>query len=186
MFKKVIVPGLLGGIVFIFWTFIVNGVFGFKSSMDMKTIPNEDQVYEILKENIIEPGRYGCNPQVTPNGFPDNEPAFSVLYGGVGHEAAGWLMLVQLPLFFFAPVLGTLMLSFTSKQILRSYIRRVLFFTGIGLLIALFSDLMNFGIGNYPSKDAIILALHDIVVWTVIGLMVAWRMKPEPNLETNL
>ena len=185
MFKKVIVPGLLGGIVLILWTFIVNGVFGFKSSMDMKHIANENQVYEILKENINEPGKYTCNPQVTTSGFPGNEPAFSILYGGLGHEAAGWLMLVQLPLFFLAPLLGALMLSFTSKKIMLSYIRRVLFFTGIGLLIALFSDLMNFGIGNYPPTDALIFALHDIVVWTVIGLVVAWRMRPDSNLETE-
>ena len=184
MVKKVIISGLLGGIVLIIWTFVVNGMLGFRNSIDMKQIPNEAQVYEVLKENIKTPGRYVCNPQPTPGGFSENEPAFSILYGGVGHEAAGWLMLVQLPLFFLAPLLGALLLSFASKQIMHSYIRKVLFFTGIGLIIAIFIDLMNFGIGNYPPKDALILAIHDIVVWTVMGLVIAWQMKPESRIES--
>ena len=70
------------------------------------------------------------------------------------------------------------MLSITSKKILESYFRKVLFFIGIGLLIALFTDLMDFGIGSYPLKDALIFAVHNITVWTVIGLVVAWRIKP--------
>ncbi|NQU28503.1 MAG: hypothetical protein HQ528_09465 [Candidatus Marinimicrobia bacterium] len=182
MLKKALLPGFLGGIVFIFWTFIVNAMFGFKSSLDMKPFPNESQVYEILKENIKEPGRYACNPQVSEMGFPANEPAFSILYGGMGHEVAGWLMLVQLPIFLLAPILGTIMLSFASPSVTNNYLKKVLFFTGFGLLIALFSDLLNFGIGSYPPKDALILALHDIAVWTVIGLVVAWRFKPNSNI----
>ena len=185
MFKKVLLPGLLGGFVLILWTIIVNGILGFKSSMDMKHIPNENQVYEILKENITEPGRYISNPQIVDNRFPENEPVFGVIYGGIGHEAAGWIMLIQLPLIFLAPIVATFMLSITSKKILESYFRKVLFFTGIGLLVALFTDLMDFGIGNYPLKDAFIYAIYNIITWTVIGLVVAWRMKPAPNISTE-
>lgn len=178
MQKKIIISGFAGGIVFLLWMFIVNAVLGFKNSMDMKHIPNEALVYEILKENIKQPGRYVCNPQITGGRFPENEPVYSILYGGVGHEAAGRLMLVQLLLFFLAPLVGAYMLSTTSDHIMNSYMRRVLFFTGIGLLIALFSDLMNFGIGNYPAKDALFRAIHDVILWTLIGLVVSWLMKP--------
>ncbi len=56
MAKRVIIAGLLGGVVLIAWTFAVNGLLGFKSSMDMNRIPAERQVYEVLKTSITEPG----------------------------------------------------------------------------------------------------------------------------------
>ncbi len=186
MSKKVIVSGLLGGLVLIIWTFFVNGIFGFKSRMDMKQIPNERQVYEILKENIVEPGKYICNPELTSEErFPDEEPVFSVLYGGVGHGSAGRFMLVGLAVFFIAPIIGAWMLSQTSRRVMSSYPRKVLFFAVLGLLFAIFTNLANYGIGNYPLSDTLILAIHNIVVWTIVGLVVAWRMKPEEDVVTH-
>ena len=146
----------------------------------MKQIPAEKQVYKVLKEHITSPGRYTCNPELTSERrFPDDKPVFSILYGGVGHESAGSLMLVELFVFLLAPMIGAWMLSQASERVMSSYSRKVLFFTAIGLLIAVFTNLSNFGIGNYPLNDALILALHNIVVWTVVGLVAAWRMKPE-------
>ncbi|MBN2091320.1 hypothetical protein JW964_17040 [candidate division KSB1 bacterium] len=186
MAKRVIIAGLSGGVVLLIWTFIVNAIFGFASRMEMKQIPNERQVYEILKENIIEPGKYLCNPALTVDGrFPDNEPVFSVLYGGVGHEFAGKMMLFGFLIFFLAPMTAAWLLSQASPKVLSSYWRKVLFFTAIGLLFALFDDLNNFGIGNYPLGDALIRAVYNICVWTVVGLVVAWQMKPEKVPETN-
>jgi len=179
MTKKVIISGLLGTVVLIIWNILINGIFGFKSSIDMKQIPNERQVYAVLKENIVEPGRYTCNPEITPERrFAEGEPVFSVFYGGVGHEAAGGEMLSSLVVFLLAPVIAAWLLAQTSAKILSGYGRKVLFFSLIGLLFAIYHRLTNFGIGNYPLSDAIILAIHDVVLWTLMGLVVAWRMKP--------
>jgi hypothetical protein len=184
MTKKVLISGLLGGLTLVVWMFLVNGLLRFNSSMNMKQIPNESEVYEILKENITEPGRYTCNPELTPERrFPEGEPVFSILYGGVGHEAAGRNMLVGLVVFFLSSIVASWLLSLTSERILSSYPRKVFFFFLIGLLFALFNDLTNFGIGDYPLSDAFIFAIHDIIVWTVVGLVVAWRMKPESSTE---
>ena len=186
MLKKVIVSGLLGGVVLIVWGFVVNGIFGFNSSMNLNQIPDERQVYEILKESIVEPGRYICNPELTLSGsFPGEEPVFSIHYSGMGHESAGGQVLVQLVVLFLAPMIGAWMLSATSRRTISSYPRKVLFFVAIGLLFAAFSDLMNFGIDGYSLNDALILAAHDIIVWTLVGLVVAWRIKPEPGVVTH-
>jgi hypothetical protein len=180
MTKKVIIAGLLGAVVLIVWTFIVNGVLGLHSSLYMKEIRAERVVYETLKEHIVEPGRYTCNPELTSEGrFPPGEPVFSVLYGGMGHEAAGSLMLVGLVVFLISPLIGAWMLSQASKRVLSSYPRKVLFFAVIGLLFAVFGDLVEFGIGGHPPKDVFLLGVHHVVVWTLVGLVVAWRMKPE-------
>lgn len=184
MFKRVITAGLLGGVVLMLWTFVVNGLLGFQARIDMKQIAAEREVYEVLTEHVVEPGRYVCNPALTPEErFPDGEPVFSILYGGVGHEAAGGLMLVGLVVFFVAPTIGAWLLSQASKGVLASYRRKVMFFVAIGLLLAVFADLPSFGIGGYPARDAVALGVNHIVVWTLVGLVVAWRIRPSSSGE---
>ncbi|NIN64410.1 MAG: hypothetical protein GTO63_06855 [Anaerolineae bacterium] len=180
--KRVITAGLLGGVVLIVWTFVVDGVFRLNASINMKQVAEERQVYEVLKQHIVDPGRYVVNPELTSERrFPGGEPVFSVLYGGVGHESAGSFMLVGLVVFLLAPLIGAWMLSQASGPVLSSYPRKVLFFVAIGLLFAIFTDLMSFGIGGYPIGDAIVLAGSHIVSWTLVGLVVAWRIRPEPT-----
>lgn len=180
MYKKVIIAGLLGGLTLMILTFLLNGVFSFRNRIDMKQVPNERQVYEILKQNIVYPGKYLCNPELTSsNTFPENEPVFSILYGGVGHEAAGvQSLLFDLLITFISTTIGAWLLSLTSIKIMSSYPRKVFFFTIIGVLIAVYIDLNNFGIGNYPLKDALTLALQNIVVWTLVGLVISLIIKP--------
>ncbi|KAA3656169.1 MAG: hypothetical protein DWQ10_15995 [Calditrichaeota bacterium] len=179
MAKKVILAGVLGGIVIILWTFVLNGIFGFRSSIDMKKVPNEAQVYAVLQENIAAPGRYVCNPQMPQDAPPPHgQPVFGIFYSGVGHEDAGQMMIFELLIFILAPTLAAWLLSQTSQQILTSYGRKVLFFVAIGLLFAFFSNLSDYGIAGYPLGDALLLGLHNICLWTVIGLVVAWKIKP--------
>jgi hypothetical protein len=182
MKRKVIIAGLMGGVVLFAWTFVLNGVFGFKRSVDMKPIPDERQVYEVLKANFVKPGRYIANPELSPSGaFPGGEPVFSIHYSGLGHDSAGRLMPLQLVVFCLAPLIGAWMLSLTSRWVLASYRRKVLFFAAIGLLLAVYGDLMSFGIDGYPLADALLLAAYDIISWTLVGLVVAWRLQPEPD-----
>ena len=182
MLRKVIVSGLLGGLVLFGWTFVVNGIFGFRNSIDMTQIPAERQVYEVLQQSIAEPGRYIVNPELTSQGtFPGEEPVFSVHHSGMGHESAGRLMLLQLALFFIAPTIGAWLLSVTSGRVLASYPRRVLIFVAVGPLLAVYGALQNCGIDSYPLGDALMLAGRDILSWTLVGLVVAWQMQPEPG-----
>lgn len=178
--KKVVSAGFLGAIVMMVWTLAANGIFRFQNRIDMKQIAAERQVYEVLKENIVDPGRYICNPELNSEGrFPNESPVFSIIYSGMGHGSAGSLMLVGLVVFLLTPMIGSWMLSQTSDRIKSSYARKLLFFAAIGLLFSLFGDLTRFGIGSYPLKDAIALAVNHIVSWTLVGLVVAWRIQPQ-------
>ena len=184
MIKKIFIAGILGGITLMILTFLVNGLMRFNVSINMKQIGEEQQVYEILRETIVEPGRYVCNPQVTSaERYPEGEPVFSILYGGVGHEAAGSLMLIGLFIYILSPIIGAWLLSQTSDKVLNSYGKKVLFFAAIGLLIALFSDLTRYGIGDYPLGDALILGINHIITWTLVGLVIAWVMKPKETID---
>jgi hypothetical protein len=180
MAKKVIVAGLLGGVVLILWTFIINGMLGFQARIDMKQIAAEQDVYEVLKQHVVDPGRYTVNPPLDADRrFPANQPVFGVLYGGVGHEAAGGLMLVGLVVFLLAPLVGAWLLSQASTRVLSSFPRKVLFFVAIGFLFALLADMMSYGIAGYPAADAMLLGINHIAAWTVVGAVIAWRVKPD-------
>jgi hypothetical protein len=183
MLKRVIIAGLIGGITLIVWAILLNGFLGFKYRIDMKQVPNEAQVYQILKQNITEPGRYLCNPSLTESDiFPENEPVFSILYGGMGHEAAGPLSIILD--FLYALITASLcawLLTLTSEKIISSYPRKVFFVIIIGLLFAVSSDLKKYGIGNYPLSDTLIMTLHNIILWTVLGLVIGLVIKPGPK-----
>jgi hypothetical protein len=183
--KKVIVAGVLGGLVMMVWMILVNGILGFNSRINMKRIADERVVFETLKHNITEPGRYVCNPEVTSEGFPGGEPVFSILYGGMGHEAAGRNMLIQLPFFFIAPIVAAWMLSVTSKETLASLPRKVAFVACIGLLLGVWGHLGNYGIGGYPLASTIALIAHDLALWALVGLVLAWRIRPEAQASVQ-
>jgi hypothetical protein len=183
MSHRVIVPGLLGGLVLVLWAFVVNGVLGFRSSLEMKRIPDERLVYEVLRARIPAPGGYVCNPALTGTGrFPDREPVYSVRYSGLGHGAAGREAFVGLLVFLAAPVSGAWLLSAATERVLSSYRRKALFFVGIGVLVALVADVARFGIGGFAMGDALRAAASDIAAWTLAGLVVAWRMRPGVRL----
>jgi hypothetical protein len=183
MLKKVIIAGLFGGLTLIIWAILINVFFGFRYRIDMKKVPNEPQVYQILKENITEPGRYLCNPALNEaNMFPENQPVFSIMYGGMGHEAAGPISVILDFLYdFVTATLCAWLLSLTTERIISSYPRRVFFVIIIGLLFAFFSDIKKYGIGNYPLNDTLIMAFHNIILWTVLGLVLSLFIKPIPK-----
>jgi len=182
---KVLVAGLLGGVVLFVLIFVANVVFKLQVNMDMKQVRSERQVYEVLKANIANPGRYICNPALTDQGrFPDNAEVYSIFYSGMGHGTAGKNLLIELGTFLLAPVIGAFMLSATSARVKSNYAAKVLFFSAIGLLIALCGDLSDMGIGGYPMRDALTLAVFDVVIWTLAGLVVAGMIRPRPEVMT--
>lgn len=177
--KKIFVSGLVGAVVLVAWTFILNGLLGFNARLSMKQVPNEREVYSVLKSAITEPGRYLCNPALTSEGrFPGNEPVFGIQYSGAGHEAAGLGVILGLIQFLIMPLIGALMLSMTSEEFRSRFVNRVLFFVLIGFLLAIAGDLNSFGIGASPLTVALIFAARTIVTWTILGLVIGALMRP--------
>ncbi|MBN2171944.1 MAG: hypothetical protein JW819_11565 [Candidatus Krumholzibacteriota bacterium] len=178
MFRRIWVPGLLGGHVLIFWTLIVNGLLGFQARLDMRPVHDERRVHAVLAETVTEPGRYIVNPPLVDGRYPAGEPVFSILYGGVGHEAAGPMLFLMLCLVFVGPFIAAALLAAASRRVLASFPRKVLFVGAIGLLFAVMCRLPRHGIGDYPLGDAALYALHDVAVWLLVALVLAWRIRP--------
>ena len=175
MLKKVFWAGLLGALAMIVFSFLVNGVFGLHSRLNMKPLSAEREVYEILKREVTQPGHYSCNPALTAEGrFPDREPVFTIVNSGFTHGAAGASLLRDLGLTLLTAFIATGMLAMASPRVLASYARKTLFFVLIGLLFGLLTGIRS----DYPLADALLKALYEIMFWTVTGLVVACRLRP--------
>jgi hypothetical protein len=176
--KRIVIAGLMGSLVLIVWMVVVNGLLGFSSRINMKQVNNERQVYEALKENVSQPGRYTVNPEPTGEGrYPEDDPVFSILYSGMGHGTAGGQTIAGLVMLILVPMTGAWLLAQASDKVLSSYPKKVFYFFVLGLLIALFSGFDKYGIDGYPLKDALMLGLHDIVLWTLVGFVIARKIR---------
>lgn len=177
--KRVILAGLLGGVVLVVWFVIVAGLMGFKRGIEMSELADERAVYAFLVEHVPEPGRYVVNPEISPGeGFPGDEPVFAVQYSGLGHADAGQEILVGLVVMLLAPVLGAWLLSNASSSVLSGYGSRLFFFSAIGIVFTLFGVMARFGLAGYPLGNAVALSIHDLAAWVVAGLAVARFVRP--------
>jgi hypothetical protein len=178
MLKKVFWAGFLGALAMIVFSFLVNGVFGLNSRLNMKPLPAEREVYEVLKKQATQPGHYICNPSLTAEGrFPDHEPVFTIVNSGFTHGAAGAYLLRDLGIALLTALIATGMLAMASPRVLASYARKTLFFALIGLLFGLLTGMR----GDYSPADALLKATYEIMFWTVTGLVVAWRLRLSPT-----
>jgi len=178
MTRRILLAGALGTIALFLWTFIANVVFGFTARFEMNRVANEHVVYEILRDNVVAPGAYVVNPAPTASGGFPAGPVFAVTYGGVGHEAAGRMFIVETALALVTVLLVTGLLAASAPSVLARYLRRALFVTGIGVLLAVTGDLGRIGIAGLPIKAAVLLAANTVLSWTAAGLAVAWVMRP--------
>jgi hypothetical protein len=164
----------LGMVALFFWNAVANTVFHLRPRIEMRQVPAERTVYEIVKRSITEPGGYTLNPAVTAAGrFPQDEPVFGLHYSGFGHEAAGTMLLLQILLAFTGTLLATLLLSATSEHVRSHFSRRFFFFAGIGLLVAVLGDLPRFGIGGLPAGPAMLAAASTFGSWLLAGATMA-------------
>lgn len=183
MVNRLLSAGVLGGVALVLWSFVVNGIFGFNSRVELSRVPDERALYSVLKAEIVEPGAYVVNPALGPDRlFPGGEPVFSIRYSGMGHEAAGRLQIMRLMLAFGTALLMAGLLSMSSDRVLSRYWSKVLFVALVALLLALFGDLPKIGIGGYPTQSALLIGANHFLSWVFAGLLIARAMRaPEPE-----
>ena len=59
------------------------------------------------------------------------------------------------------------------------YWRRVLFVALIGVVVALFGDLLQLSFGPQPGDYLIFLAVNNVITWTLVGLVIALCVRAE-------
>jgi len=184
MKKDVWLAGLLGGVVMFAWLFVSNAVLPVKSNMIHRVVPNQLEVHQALKENITEPGTYSClyltrEEEATMSDYR-SQPIYSITYSGATHGDPGSVGdFLPIVLIFVATTIAAWMLSVTSPRARSSYSRRVLFVALIGVVVALYDDLLQLSFGPQPRDYLIFLAVNNLITWTLVGLVIAAFVKSD-------
>jgi uncharacterized membrane protein len=179
MIRRTLLAGTLGFVALTFWTIVLNVLFGFTVRVAMNRVADEPVVHRVLKENITAPGVYLINPALTREWqYPAGEPVFGVTYSGMGHEAAGPMMPVEVGLAFVGALLVAGLLSAASASVLSTWVRRTGFVIAVGVLLAVTADLSRVGIGGYPMGVAAAKAAGRVAGWSLAGLAMAWAIRP--------
>jgi hypothetical protein len=184
MKKNVWLAGSLGGVVMLVWLFISNAVLPLKGDMIHRVVPNQLEVHEALKENITEPGTYSClyltrEEEATMSDYR-SQPIYSITYSGSTHGDPGSAGdFLPILLIFVATTTAAWMLSVTSRRTRSTYLRRVLFVALIGVVVALYDDLLQLSFGPQPRDYLIFLAINNLITWTLVGLVIAACVKSD-------
>jgi hypothetical protein len=178
----VLLAGLLGGAVAFLWLFTTNAVLPYKSSLIHKIAPNQLVLHQALKENITEPGTYSCPylSRAEEDQLPDyrNQPVYTIIYQGYTHGGTGAAPMI-FPLFipFAVAVAAAWMLSVTTESFRSKFYRRFLFVALIGIIVSLYSDVLQMSFGPQPRDYLAFLAVNDLITWSLAGLVIAWRVR---------
>lgn len=178
MKKEILLSGLLGGFVIFVWIIISTSIIPLSGDMP-KQIPDDKEIHTMLKSKIPEsgiywmPGHEGQSKGLYPD--YDNEPIFYIIHGGVTPGTMIAPTIVEILCILLAPIIVAWILSMASEKILAKYMRRVLFVTVIGLLFAVYGDLYS----QKPLDLMALSSLNNVIVWMLVGLVLAWRIKPK-------
>jgi len=184
--KNILISGVLGGAV-MFVVMLAGRLFlpGVGNS-EFRTMPGQVPIHAALKERITEPGTYIC-PYLPPDQggalFPDyqNEPIFAVTYRGHTHATVPGFASVGILSFLLAPMAAAWLLTQASARVLATYSRRVLFVATLGLFVTVSADLLRGLTEELPFPAVAGMAVVRLITWTLIGLVLAWRIKPTPD-----
>ena len=185
MKKSILISTLLGGLVAFVWLTVSNAIIPVKSEMIHQTAPNQLEVHTALKDNITTPGTYAIpylsRAQESLLDEYRDQPVYTVIYSGYTHGDPGSAadFFVPLVVVFLVAFLASWMLSMTSGAILSRYGMRVLFVTLLGVVIALHDDILQMFLGFQPGDYLVFLAVNNVLTWFLMGLVIAWRIKPE-------
>jgi len=180
---QVVRNGLLAGVVGILWTSLAFGFLPLRSTLGWKEVPNEAAVLQVLDSSLLETGLY----LVPGNSPPDSlfrarhadGPFFRVHSLRTG-TAYPFQALISLLALLLAPLIPAWFLAGLCSRESPTYGARVGVVALFGVFVTLTSELQLWGMELYPLGYSLLLSAHAITSWVVMGLFLAWRIKPAP------
>ena len=195
--KKILLPSVLGGIALFIWGSFSHMVLGIGEA-SIKQIPNEDVVLASMRNNITERGFYFFpgfeqSPDMTDeqqeaameewNQRIKGGPYGILVYDPQGHEALSpTQLLTELLTDIVAAFLAAILLAKALGGV-PSFGARVLFVTQLGLFARIVADIPYWNWYGFPLDYTISTMYDDLIGFFLVGLVLAWRLKPGVSSE---
>jgi len=178
---QLVKTGLLAGLVGILWTMLTLGLIPVRDTMGWKEVPNEAVVLEALDANLTDTGLYLVPGHSPPDSLfrsrHSDGPLFRVhsLRNGTEGPIRAFISILSLLL---APLIPAWFLSRICQRGTPPYPTRVFIVTLFGVFLTLAGEIQLWGMELYPLLYSLLLSVNAIISWMVIGLFLAWRIKP--------
>ena len=182
--KKVLLPGILGGLVVFIWSAIAHMALPI-GEMGLKTIPqNEDAVLSAMKSNIQEPGLYFMpGPEMGKKPTAEQDKAFQakyeagptafLVYHPTGEKAMSPGQLLRQLLF---DLLGGLIAAFIISMTVASFGMRTALVTLMGLFAWLTVSVPHWNWYRFPAAFTLGEGLDGVIGCLLGGLVIAWML----------
>ena len=182
MIKKILLGGLVGGIVLFVWGFVSHTVLPL-GEMGVQPLPEEEILLGTMESTVSEPAIYffpgmskDPSPEETQLWMQKYEagPIGILVYRPTGFKPMSGQLIYQFLTDIAAALLVALLLSHTAM----AYWKRVLFVTLLGL-VGWFSIVVPYMIWYvFPGSFTIGSLIDIVLVWLVVGLVLGALVKP--------
>ena len=188
MAKKVILAGILGGIVFFFWGFVYHELLPFGEG-GLKELPNEQAVLAGLKTNVPESGLYffpgfGLGPNATSaqkraamdevNRKASTGPQGILIYYPIGHAMSGTMLLTEAATNIVQALLVALLVALAGA---RSFSSRLGLAFVIGLVAAITTNVSYWNWYGFPTAFTISNMVFLVTAYLLVGIVAAAIVK---------
>jgi hypothetical protein len=183
--KKIILAGILGGIVVFIWSAISHMLLPI-GDMGIKTIPStEDAVLSVMKSNIQEPGFYfipGFDMSRTPTDAEyaavqakyETGPTAVLIYHPTGQKMMTPGQLIGEAIFnIFCGFIAAFIISKTAASLITRGVMVML----MGLFGWLSISASHWNWYRFPGNFIIGEGLDQVIGWLIGGLLIAWILQ---------
>ncbi len=185
MGKKIVLGGIVAGIVVFIWSAVSHMVLGLGET-GIKSLPNEDVILPVLNANITEPGFYffpGLDPKASQEQMDAwtekhrTGPAGIMVYQPVGGEPmpAG-KFITELVSNNLAALVAAFLLSKAFGN-LGGLFGKAVFVALFGLFAGLDIDLSQWNWYGFPTSYTCAYIVDHVVAWFLAGLVLGLFFK---------
>ena len=183
--KKVLLPGILGGLLVFVWSAIAHMVLPI-GAMGINGIPsNEDALLTAMKSNIQQPGVYlmpGIDMSRKPTDAELNSvyakaetgPTAFLVYHPTGEKVLTPGQLIRQALF---QILGGLIAAFIISTTVASLTTRGVMVMLMGLFAWLATNAPYWNWYRFPADFTIGQGLDRVIGWLLGGFLIAWLIQ---------
>lgn len=181
--KKVLLPGILGGIAVFVWSFISHMVLPI-GEMGVKAVTaNDDVIISAMKSNMTEPGLYMLPGVDMKTATAEQQAAWQakwqagptavVAYKPTGGEAMSPGQLIRQLLF---AILCGLIAAFIISATMASLVNRALMVMLMGVFSWLTVNVPQWNWYGFPVSFTIGQGLDHLIGWLIGGFAIAWMI----------
>jgi len=189
---RIIIAGILGGIVMFLWGFLSHTVFQIGDA-GVKMLPNEAAVVAVLKTNINEPGYYFFpGIDMAHEASEAEQAAFAEKYkaGPTGiliYQPTGQDVMSpkQLGVELASNIVACWLVAFILAMGIPSFFKKVIAATLIGVVgwVSIMISYWNWY--RYPDKFVLAEGCDQVIGWFLAGIAIAFIVRAKPTAASG-